>query len=140
MKEGSLEKLPEYLDNPTDSPYTSVLSNSQFGFTNLRVVKGGIIYHEEPLGLSVFGKTVTIRHDLGKAYDVFLRVNEIGTDTWYTLPSQFEQGGTLGSIRYIDIFDINEETLILDCFNAGSIFSTNSAPVRFEAIFVEFFI
>lgn len=101
-----MNKKPTFYKNVSGSPMTSELSSGSSVFaTNLPIIAEPI---KQKVEVEVFGTfQKTIKHELKKKYDCFVRVREKETKPWRTLPSYTLSpfGGPASTIRVQNITD-----------------------------------
>lgn len=83
-----------------------------------------------------FEEIHTIEHNTGKVYEPFIRARRAGVDTWQTLPSTHQLGGTLGSIVYCNLTGITENEIELTFWNSAQMGLTGECEI--EIYFIDF--
>lgn len=83
-----------------------------------------------------FEEVITIRHNVGKIYEPFIRIREEGSSQWQTLPSIHQLGGTLATTVYGEVTSIEKDVITLTFWNSISMSLTGVCEV--EIYFIGF--
>ncbi len=135
LEEAKLDNRPEYYRSLAFPTRTERLENGTTWGSTSPAIKG---IHRDEFHLDGFlGENITIKHDVGRIYEPYIRMRIKGAAAWLTMPSTFQLGGTLGSIVYGKILSITTKEITFEFFNASS-FPGGAGDFEIEIFFLDF--
>lgn len=116
-EEVSLDNDRSMFENMSGDPRLSRFSSGQAIGTSVLTIVDSFFVPADELVLSSFpgdgfADVYEVKHNLKKAYEVFGRLR-LSNGSYKMLPTINELGGTIGSIRYLDIWNVDEEKVYI---------------------------